>query len=85
MKEYGEKKSWTSLFTIKNLDISAWYQFSVLFFVTKKREIALMRYYYDEKLVVYNLKNENIREITTTVFGMAVNYIESLISPKEYC
>ncbi|XP_059285701.1 F-box/kelch-repeat protein At3g23880-like [Lycium ferocissimum] len=97
MKEYGVKESWTSLFSIRNsevkgsiADINYPYGFVILlFFVTENGELVLIYDYCGKDVAVYNPKNDNMREIveeeTRFILGAIVTYVESLISPVEYC
>lgn len=88
---FAMKESWIFLYFIRNLEINPSYDFVVPFFVTKTGEIALeTEIDFHDKVVVYNPKNDNMRDIldiekeTMCYSSPIVNYIESLISPKEY-
>ncbi|XP_019256450.1 PREDICTED: F-box/kelch-repeat protein At3g06240-like [Nicotiana attenuata] len=88
MKEYGVKESWTSLFFIRNLKINPSYGMVTPFSMTEDGELILEIYDLEEKFVVYNPKNDNtqnlhIRGEKVSIYD-TINYVESLISPKEY-
>ncbi|XP_059285692.1 uncharacterized protein LOC132039167 [Lycium ferocissimum] len=87
MKQYGVKESRTSLLFIRNLEINPTYECAVPFSVTETGEVALLIGAYDKKIVAYNPKDDNMRDIlveTEFIFGDIMTYVESLISPEEY-
>ncbi|XP_060171099.1 F-box protein CPR1-like [Lycium barbarum] len=89
MKEYGVKESWTSLFFIRNLEISPSYGFAVPLYMTETGGLALITDDRGNKVVVHNPKNDNMKNIfvegkTGFRIGPIITYVESLIKPEEY-
>nr|XP_016493569.1 PREDICTED: F-box protein CPR30-like [Nicotiana tabacum] len=75
MKEYGVKKSWTVLFDIKKFKIYSPWGFAARLLVTENKELLVFMIHDRRfKVGIYDL-HCNMGDI---------NYVESLISPKEY-
>ncbi|XP_058201803.1 F-box protein CPR1-like [Rhododendron vialii] len=82
-KEYGMKKSWTSLFIISNLTLRHWDTLEPLCY-TKNGE-ALMKvssYHNGNTMRAYNVNDSLHREISNYID--AIKYEESLIAPTGY-
>ncbi|XP_009785270.2 F-box protein CPR1-like [Nicotiana sylvestris] len=79
MKEYGVKKSWTSLFFIKNRCFDPHGEFAVLpITAADNGEVALLINAHKTELVVYNPKNDKMRKL------FLVEYMSGCISAFTY-
>ncbi|KAF3617814.1 hypothetical protein FXO38_33760 [Capsicum annuum] len=90
MKEYEVKESWTSLFSIRNLEIDPCYRALTPLFMTDNGELIFtIKNILDKiNILVYDPKNDNIKDIQLANgrkerMWCTICYVESLISPNE--
>nr|XP_009776078.1 PREDICTED: F-box/kelch-repeat protein At3g23880-like [Nicotiana sylvestris]XP_016470936.1 PREDICTED: F-box/kelch-repeat protein At3g23880-like [Nicotiana tabacum] len=85
MKEYGRKDSWTSLFVIRNSEITRPYIFYRSLFMSNNGKLALIVRH--NGVVAYYPKNDSMQDILELRYQndiSVITYVESLISPIEY-
>ncbi|PHT75432.1 hypothetical protein T459_18954 [Capsicum annuum] len=90
MKEYEVKESWTSLFSIRNLEIDPCYRALTPLFMTDNGELIFtIKNILDKiNILVYDPKNDNIKDIQLANgrkerMWCTICYVECLISPDE--
>jgi len=83
MKDYGNKESWTKLFTVPFAKFRNYFNFANLLYIYEEEDQVLLEIHH--KSYVYNYKNGTLKILEiqgrpSTFFNSYV-YVESLISP----
>ena len=84
MKDYGNKESWTKLFTFPFIKFLGFNACANLLYISEADDQVLLEFW--DKAYVYNYKNGSVKSPdiqghSSTLFNSYV-YIESLISPR---